>query len=88
MGDSLRGDIGSSLVARKKDPKLIGQGVLILKDKKALIEIKKQIDEDPKLNEMVRSMDVHGFIVEEVPLDEKGEPMLLSRFHNKFLEKL
>ncbi|MEI7765257.1 MAG: HAD family hydrolase [bacterium] len=88
VGDSLRGDIGSSLVAKEKDIELSGQGILVLENKKALIEIKKQINDDPKLMSLVRSIDVHGFIVDEVPLDEKGEPMLLSRYQDKFLEKL
>ena len=88
VGDSLRGDIGTSLLAKEKDPELKGQGILVLKDKEALLKIKKQINEDPKLNEMVRSINVHGFVVDSVPLDERGEPMLLSRFHDEFLEKL
>jgi hypothetical protein len=37
---------------------------------------------------MVDSIDIHGFVVDEVPLDEKGNPMLLSRFRDKFFEKL
>ena len=88
VGDSLRGDIGTSLLTEEQDSKILKQGILVLENKKALIEIKKQISEDPVLNKMVRSMDVHGFVVEDVPLDEKGEPMLLSSSRNKFLEKL
>lgn len=88
VGDSLRGDIGSILIAREKDIDLIGEGILVLKDKHALIEIKKQINEDPKLIELVRSMDVHAFVLEEVPLDENGKPTLLIRYSDKFFEKL
>ena len=35
---------------------------------------------------MADSMKIYGFIVEDVPLDEKGNPMLLSRFQDKFLK--
>jgi len=88
VGDSLRGDIGTSLVARNKNNKISGQGVLVLKDKEALIEMEKQISADPRLRKIVDSIDVHGFVVGEVPLDEKGNPILLSRFRSKFLRKL
>lgn len=88
VGDSIRGDIGTSLKAKEKNKEISGQGILVLKDKKALIEIKKQISEDTNLKHMVESIDIHGLIVEDVPLDEKGKPMLLSRFRDKFYEKL
>ena len=88
VGDSLRGDIGISLLARETDSELNGQGILILKDKKALIEIKKQINEDRELRKMADSIDVHGFVTEDVPLDENGNPMLLPQFREKFFEKL
>jgi phosphoglycolate phosphatase-like HAD superfamily hydrolase len=89
VGDSIRGDIGSGVVARSKDKEISGgQGILVLKDKKTLIEIKKQISEDSQLKSMVNSIDIHGLVVEDVPLDERGKPMLLSRFRDKFLEKL
>jgi hypothetical protein len=89
VGDSIRGDIGSSIIARDKDKEISGgQGILVLENKKALLEIKKQISEDPNLKSIVDSMDIHGLVVDDVPLDEKGEPMLLSRFQGQFLEKL
>lgn len=88
VGDSIRGDIGTSLTARLKDKEIHGQGILVLKDKGALIEIKKQISEDPELKSMVNSINIHGFVVDDVPSDEKGNPMLLSRFRDKFFEKL
>ena len=88
VGDSIRGDIGSSLLAREIDKEIKGQGILVLKDKEALLDIKKQINEDSKLKTLVDSINIHGFLVDEVPLDERGEPMLLSRFREKFLEKL
>ena len=88
FGDSLRGDIGTSLVARGKNTGIFGQGLLVLKDKNALIEIEKQINADPKLRYIADNIDVHGFVVEDVPLDEKGNPMMLSRFRDQFLRKL
>jgi phosphoglycolate phosphatase-like HAD superfamily hydrolase len=88
VGDSIRGDIGISMLAKHKDSEIHGQGILVLKNKKDLIEIKKQIDEDPEINKLVRSIDIHALIVEEVPTDEHGKPMLLLRDMEKFWEKL
>ena len=88
VGDSLRGDIGTSLTARGKNAGIFGQGILVLKDKNALIEIEKQINSDPKLRQIADNIDVYGFMVDDVPLDEKGNPILLSRFREKFLKKL
>jgi len=88
VGDSLRGDIGTSLTARGKNAGIFGQGILVLKDKNALIEIEKQINADPKLRHIADNIDVYGFVVEDVPFDEKGNPILLSRFRDKFLKKL
>lgn len=88
VGDSLRGDIGTSLLAREKREGISGQGILVLKDRDALIEIEKQINADPKLRHIADNINVHGLVVSDVPLDEKGNPMLLSRFQNQFLKKL
>jgi phosphoglycolate phosphatase-like HAD superfamily hydrolase len=88
VGDSLRGDIGTSLTARDKNAGIFGQGILVLKDKQALLEIEKQINADPKLRNIADNIDVHGFVVDDVPLDEKGNPIMLSRFRDKFLKKL
>lgn len=88
VGDSIRGDIGSSIIARGKDNEISGQGILVLKDKDALIEIKKQISEDPHLKSLVDSIDIHGLVVDDVPLDEQGKPMMLSIYRDKFFEKL
>lgn len=88
VGDSLRGDIGSSLKAHVKDPEIIGQGVLVLEDKDALVKIKKDISENPDLKQIAESIDVQGLVISEVPVDENGNPILLSRFRKQFLEKL
>ena len=84
VGDSLRGDIGTSLNTRGQNK----QGILVLKDKESLVEIEKQINADPSLRHIANSIDVQGFVVDEVPIDEKGNPILLSRFREKFLKKL
>lgn len=88
VGDSIRGDIGTSLSAREKNAGIYGQGILVLEDQKALIEMEKQINADPKLRHIADNIDVQGFVVSNVPLDDKGNPMLLSRFRDKFLKKL
>jgi hypothetical protein len=88
IGDSLRGDIGTSLTAREKNTGIFGQGILVLKDKNALIEIEKQINADSKLRKIVDNIDVYGFVVENVPLDEKGNPLLLPRFKDQYIKKL
>jgi len=88
VGDSLRGDIGTGIKARSKDGQISGQGILVLKDRNALIEIEKQINSDPYLRHIADSIDVHGLVVSDVPLDEKGNPMLLSRFRDQFFKRL
>ncbi len=88
VGDSLRGDIGTSLMVGGKHSDISGQGILVLKDRAELIEIEKQINADPELRHIVDNIDVHGLVVGDVPLDEKGNPMLLSRFRDQFLKKL
>jgi phosphoglycolate phosphatase-like HAD superfamily hydrolase len=88
VGDSLRGDIGTSLKAREKDEGIFGQGILVLKDKNELIEMKKKISSDPELRHIVDSINVQGFVVDDVPLDEKGNPVLHSSYRKEFLEKL
>jgi phosphoglycolate phosphatase-like HAD superfamily hydrolase len=88
VGDSLRGDIGTSVTAREKNEGIFGQGILVLKDKNALIEMEKQISANPELRHIADRIDVHGFVVDDVPLDEKGNPMMLSRFRDKFFKKL
>ncbi len=88
VGDSIRGDIGSSILAKEKDKEIHGQGILVLKDKNDLIEIKKQIDENPEINKLVRTIDVHALVLSDVPKDKNGEPILLARSSEKFWEKL
>jgi len=88
VGDSIRGDIGTSLTAKHTDNIISGQGILVLKDKEALLEMEKQINSDPNLRYIADNVDVQAFVADDVPLDEKGNPILLSRFRNQFLKKL
>jgi hypothetical protein len=88
VGDSLRGDLGSSLIKVGEKMNIRGTGVLVLKDKNAFLEIQKQINTDESLKRIAESMDIYGFVVSDVPLDERGKPLLLSRYSKKFLRKL
>jgi len=53
-----------------------------------LIENEKKINADPELQHIVASIKVQAFVVGDVPLDEKGNPILYSSYRNEFLEKL
>jgi len=88
VGDSIRGDIGILSKVKAADNKINGQGILVLKDKQALIQIKKEISSDPILRNIADLIEVNGLVVDDVPLDEKGKPMLWSRFRRDFMEKL
>ena len=88
VGDSLRGDIGIYLKLKAIDPRIDGQGILVLENKADLIDIKRQISENPELRRIADSIGVHALVVKDVPLDEKGKPMLVSRYRGEFLEKL
>ncbi len=88
VGDSLRGDIGTSLAARDKNQGISGQGILVLKDRDALLEIEKQISNDQKLRYIADNINVYGLVLSDVPLDERNNPMPLSRFRDQFLKKL
>jgi len=88
VGDSLRGDIGTSLKARERNEDISGQGILVLKDKNELIEMKKKISTDPELQHIVASMKVQAFVVDDVSLDENGNPILHSSYQKEFLKRL
>ncbi|MFA5840680.1 MAG: HAD family hydrolase [Candidatus Paceibacterota bacterium] len=88
VGDSLRGDIGTSLTARNKDKGIFGQGILVLQDQNALIEAEKEINNDVNLRHIADNLDVYGFVTDDVPIDENGNPVLLARFRNQFIKKL
>ena len=87
VGDSIRGDIGTSILANKKDNEIHGQGILILKNKEELIKIKKQINEDPELYKLVNSMEINAFMTDNA-IDSNGEVTLASYNRDKFLERL
>jgi phosphoglycolate phosphatase-like HAD superfamily hydrolase len=88
VGDSLRGDIGTELKVKIDGEIVHGQGILVLRDKKELIEIKKLISKEIELKKITESINIFGLMVEEVPKDKDGSPMFLSRFQEKFMEKL
>ncbi|MFA6520547.1 MAG: HAD family hydrolase [Candidatus Paceibacterota bacterium] len=83
VGDSLRGDIGTGRGLGFKN-----KGILVLKDKDELIAIEEQINSDPELRKLADTINIEGLTVEDVPLDDKGNPILLSRFRKQFLKKL
>jgi|SRR3989338_5046285 len=87
IGDSIRGDVGVGL----RLPKEWGgrmKGIVVYDDKAALKEEQLKIQTDPSLQELVSKMDVSGLVVENVPFDRKGNPMLSSPHQDKFLTKL
>jgi phosphoglycolate phosphatase-like HAD superfamily hydrolase len=88
VGDSIRGDIGTGLAAKLKDKEIVGQGVLVLRDKAELLEMKRKISQDPALRHLADSMEINALVLADVPLDEHGNPMLFSRFRHQFLERL
>jgi len=88
VGDSLRGDIGISIIAKNKNKEIYGKGILVLENKEALIQIKKEISQNMELKKLVDSIDIYGFVVKDVPIGPDGEPMVISSFQEKFLEKL
>ena len=88
IGDSLRGDIGTSIKAREKNRAIFGQGILVLENKEALIEMEKMINQDPELRKIAENIDVSGLVLSDVPLGSDGKPSLLSRLRKKFMKKL
>lgn len=88
VGDSLFGDIGSGF--RFKDSNKDGifiKGILVLKNRDELNEIKNQIKNNPDLKKIVENTDVEAFIFDEVKLDQNGVPIILPIGRN-FLIKL
>jgi len=73
VGDSLRGDIGTSLTAREKNEGILGREFWCWKDRDALLEIERQINTDPKLRQIADNIDVPRLVIGDVPLDEKGK---------------
>lgn len=87
VGDSIRGDIGTGILANKEDKEIHGQGILVMKDKKDLIEIKKQISENPDLYKLVNSMEINALMT-DYTVDTEGKITLASYHRNDFLERL
>lgn len=88
VGDSLRGDIGSASKLKALDSNIKSQGVLVLEDKDALLDIQKQIETDPDLQRIISNIDTNALIIEEVPISQAGKPLLGSWHRKNFLTKL
>lgn len=90
VGDSLRGDIGSGSKfkenAENKEIKI--KGILVMKDKKDLAEMHDLISHNPELKKILENTDTEAFVVENVPMDKNGDPLLFSGGRKDFLTKL
>ena len=88
VGDSIRGDIGTCILASKADKEIHGQGILVIKDKTDLINIKKQINENPELNNLVNAMEINAFMTDNA-IDEKGQVASFAQYNRgNFFERL
>ncbi len=87
VGDSLRGDIGSGAKFHEYGA-YSGKGVLVLENKNELIDIERQINNDPELRKIVDAVDTEAFVLDDVPKNQDGKPSLLSRGRDKFMRKL
>lgn len=88
VGDSLFGDIGSGyrFLDFNKEGIFI-KGILVLKNREELSEIRKQIKNREDLKEIIKNTDTEAFIFDEVKLDANGVPIILPPDKN-FLVKL
>ncbi|OHB20440.1 MAG: hypothetical protein A2939_04420 [Parcubacteria group bacterium RIFCSPLOWO2_01_FULL_48_18] len=87
VGDSLRGDIGSG--TKLKEHHVSGQrGILVIKDEEVLAELNAQIANSPDLQRVVSEIDTEALLVDKVPLDSRGDPILSSKYRSQFLRKL
>lgn len=84
IGDSLRADVGSGMQFKTHGHK----GVLVLKDEKTLAELNKQITASSDLQKIVSNINTDALLIDKVPLDSRGKPVLSKRYRNQFLKKL
>ncbi len=87
VGDSLSGDIGSGYRYRDGEKEIFIKGILVLKDNNELEEIKKHIERDSELRRIIKNTDTEAFVVDNVKMDSKGDPLILGDKTN-FLIKL
>lgn len=86
-GDSIRGDVG---VGRKLPQEWAAKikGLVIIEDQSALEQMQQQISTDPDLIDLVSKIDTSGFVVDQVPVNSRGVPMLGGKHQGQFLKKL
>ncbi len=87
VGDSLGQDIGAARGLPEEWHARL-KGLLVMRDQAALTEAQQQISGDPELAELVSTVDVSGLMIDRVPLNEHGTPMLSSKYRNQFIERL
>lgn len=87
VGDSLSGDIGSGYRYRENGSEIFIKGILVLKNQEELNKTRNQILNNPELNKIIKNTDTEAFVVDNVRLDEKGDPLLFLNKRN-FLVKL
>lgn len=87
IGDSLHSDIG---VAKKLpvDWRAKAKGLLILENQEALEQLQQQASSNPEITQLISDLDVSGLVIEQVPLNDRGVPMLSSKHRRKFLHQL
>ncbi|OGG74625.1 hypothetical protein A3A37_01855 [Candidatus Kaiserbacteria bacterium RIFCSPLOWO2_01_FULL_52_36] len=71
VGDSIRGDVGTLRGVKGATGQ---KGVLVLHNRAALEKIQQQIKDDPSLRDIVENIDVDGIVLNEVPVNERGNP--------------
>src|SRR3989344_3985787 len=84
VGDFIRGDVGVGMKL-PNDWKSKIKGLVILDNQEALHQLQSQIENDPSLQQQVAAIDTSALVIENVPVDSRGEPILTSRYRNRFL---
>lgn len=88
VGDSLRGDIGSGFKYKAGGEEIQIKGILVVENKQELHTIQEQISQDKDLQQITNHTDTEAFVVDSVPIDIDGEPLLFSKGRRDFLFKL
>ncbi len=88
VGDSIRGDVGSGAFFCKNNIGYSGYGILVLEDKHSLLEVRRLVNTDKYINEIINLIPTYGFVVEGVPKKLDGTPSLLARDMPNFLFRL
>ena len=85
VGDSLRGDVGS---LAKLGHEFSGQGIVVVPETESLAKLKKQIDGQDDLRQVIADLDTQALVIDQVPVNKQGRPMLSSLYRHRFLNKL